>query len=240
VTALDDAKLAARRGAFEVKTIVARYPALALPIARRRHGEPVDPATEIVIEGFPRSGTSFAVAAFRRAQGRPVEIACHVHAPAQILEGVRRSLPVLLVVREPEATTVSFAIRNPHLTLRQALRAYLRFHEPLAPLRNRIVVGRFDEVTKDLGTVIDRVNERFGTSFARFEQTPESVDAVFAEIDEDYAKRLSGESFERAVARPSEHRDALKPRLEAAYRAPDLASLRSRAERAFARLTADA
>ena len=226
---------------FVAKTAIARSALLAPRLARlRHHGSVLGSGTEVVIEGFPRSGTSFAVAAFRRAQGRSVEVACHVHAPAQIVEGVRRSLPVMLIVRDPEATTVSFAIRNPELTLRQALRAYLRFHEPLVALRDRVVVGRFDEVTVDLGAVIDRVNQRFGTSFARFEQTPEAVASVFAEIDEDYAKRLSGESFERAVARPSERRDALKPQLEAAYRAADLASLRSRAERAFARLTADA
>ena len=55
--------------------LTAKYPSLALPIARRRHGVPVGPSTEVVIEGFPRSGTSFAVAAFRIAQRRPVEIA---------------------------------------------------------------------------------------------------------------------------------------------------------------------
>jgi hypothetical protein len=237
---MDKAMVAARRGAFELKTVVARYPALALPIAKRRHGEPVDDRTEIVIEGFPRSGTSFAVAAFRRAQGHPIEIACHVHAPAQIVEGARRRLPTLLIVREPEATCVSFAIRNPDLSMRQAVRAYVRFHEPLVSLRDRIVVARFEDVTSDLGGVIDRVNARFGTSFARFEHTPGSVDAVFAEIDEDYQRRLTGESFERAVARPSAFRGSLKPRLEAAYRARDLAALRSRAQRVFARLTADA
>ena len=45
-----------RRSVFELKTLVAQYPAIALPIARRRHGQPVDPATQLVIEGFPRTG----------------------------------------------------------------------------------------------------------------------------------------------------------------------------------------
>jgi len=45
------AKELIRRGVFEAKTIIARYPAIALPIARRRHGEPVGPDTDLVIEG---------------------------------------------------------------------------------------------------------------------------------------------------------------------------------------------
>lgn len=233
----DDLKAWARRGAFEAKTVIARYPALALPIARRRHGEPVDDRTEIVIEGFPRSGTSFAVAAFRRGQGRDVRIACHVHAPAQILEGARRAIPTVLIVREPEATCVSFAIRNPHLSMKQSIRGYLRFHEPLASVRRRIVVATFDEVTKDLGSVIERVNARYGTSYARYEHGETEDAAVFDEIDQDYKKRLSGESFDRAVARPSEARDAMKPKVAAAYRAGDVTALRQRAERIYARLT---
>jgi hypothetical protein len=236
VSAADELKAWARRGAFEAKTVIARYPALALPIAKRRHGEPVDDATEIVIEGFPRSGTSFAVAAFRRAQGRDVEIACHVHAPAQILEGARRKIPTVLIVREPEATCVSFAIRNPHLSMKQAIRGYLRFHEPLAAVRRRVVVATFDEVTKDLGSVIDLVNARYGTTYARYEHGEEADAAVFDEIDDDYKKRLSGESFDRAVARPSETRDAMKPKVAGAYRDEGVAALRHRAERIYARL----
>src|SRR6185295_14577267 len=151
----DLAKDWARRAAFEAKSVVARYPSIALPIAKRRHGEPVTDATEIVIEGFPRSGTSFAVAAFRRAQGRDVAIACHVHAPAQIVAGAKRKIPTVLIVREPEATCVSFAIRNPHLSMAQTIRGYLRFHEPLVSVRGEIVVATFAEVTKDLGSVIE-------------------------------------------------------------------------------------
>ncbi len=216
---------------------MARYPALAIPIARRRHGIPVGDDTQIVIEGFPRTGTSFAVTAFDIAQERSVRIACHVHAPAQVLEGVRRGLPALVIAREPEDTVLSFVIRNPHLGLRQALRGYLRFYEPLLPVRDRVVVGRFDEVTTDFGAVIRRVNERFATSFREFEHTEESARRVFEEIEGDYRGRLpEGEALERQVARPSEWRRRLKADLASAYRAPATRDLRSRAERAFGAL----
>ena len=236
MSGLDELKIWARRGAFEAKSVIARYPALALPIAKRRHGEPVDDATEIVIEGFPRSGTSFAVAAFRRAQGRDVAIACHVHAPAQILAGAKRGITTVLIAREPEPTCVSFAIRNPQLSMHQSIRGYLRFHEPLVGVRRGIVVATFAEVTADLGSVIDRVNARYGTTFARYERSAAEDAAVFEEIDDDYRKRVSGESFDRAVARPSEARDAMKPAVTAAYRASNVAALRRRAERVYAAL----
>ncbi len=223
-----------RRALFEIKTIVARYPALALPIARRRHGVPVGPDTEIVIEGFPRSGTSFAVAAFGLAQDRPVRVACHVHAPAQVVSGVRRSLPTLVITREPEATVLSFVIRNPHISMAQALRGYLRFYAPLLPYRRGFVVGLFGDVTSDFGAVIRRVNERFHTGFREFEHSEENVRICFEAIDEDYGRRLPpGPALERAVARPSELRDALKRSVQEGYRAVTLAGLRRRAEATY-------
>ena len=67
--------LVVRRAVFEAKTVVAKYPGVALPIARRRHGIPVGDDTELVIEAFPRSGMTFAVVAFEMAQTRRVRVA---------------------------------------------------------------------------------------------------------------------------------------------------------------------
>ena len=53
-----------KRALYEIKTMVGRYPRLAIPVARRRHGMPVGADTNLVIEGFPRSGLTFAVVAF--------------------------------------------------------------------------------------------------------------------------------------------------------------------------------
>lgn len=223
-----------RRAVYEVKTVVAEYPALAIPIARRRHGEPLGPGTRLVIEGFPRTSTSFAVAAFHLAQPAPVSVACHVHAPAQLIGAVRRGIPALVIVREPEETVLSFVIRNPHLSVEQALRGYLRFYEPLLGRRGALVVATFEQVTSDFGAVIRRVNERFGTRFAEFEHSRQNAARCLEEIDRGYRGWLPpGEALERQAARPSEWRAREKDRLRASYRAPGAEKLRLRAERVF-------
>lgn len=233
------AKDSLRRAAYEAKTVVARYPSLALPIARRRHGIPFGAETEIVIEGFPRSGTSFAVAAFHLAQHRPVNVACHVHAPAQVTAAVKAAVPALVVVREPEDTVLSFVIRNPHLTISQGVRGWLRFYEPLLRHAAAFVVGLFPAVTSDFGEVTRRVNRRFGTSFAEFEHTAENVRRCFREIDGDYERRVgTGPALERIVARPSEYRKEIKERMRGSYRSRSLSRLRSRAEEVYESYTA--
>lgn len=217
---------------YDLKTLVARYPPLALPLARLRrgHGEVVSRDTEIVIEGFPRTGSSFAVAAFRRAQGRPVRVAHHVHAPAQVMAAVRWGIPALVLIREPEDSALSLVIRNPEIPIAQALTGYERFYRPLLSRRHRFASATFDEVVEDFGKVIDRINERYGTGFARFEHTEENAASILAEIEEDYLTRdPPGELFERMVPRPSDRRLQLKEELRERYRHAALAGARARA-----------
>lgn len=226
---------------YGLKTVVAQYPLLSLPIARLRsgHGEVVARDSQIVIEGFPRTGSSFAVAAFRRAQGRSVKVAHHVHAPGQLMAAVRWEIPALVLIRQPEDTVLSFLIRNPEIPIRRALVGYERFYRPLLPLRDRLVVATFDEVVEDFGKVTARVNQRCGTGFALFEHTPESTASILAEIEEDYLTRDSpGERFERIVPRPSARRRQLKRQLRPDYRAATLAEARARAESVYERFLA--
>ncbi|MGH2682389.1 MAG: hypothetical protein ACRDIX_04060 [Actinomycetota bacterium] len=223
---------------YDLKTLVARYPAVALPVARLRrgHGVVVSRNTEIVVEGFPRTGSSFAVAAFRRAQDRPVEVAHHVHAPAQVMAAIRWGIPALVLIRDPEDCVLSLVIRNSDITVAKALAGYERFYRPLLPMRERFAAATFDDVVQDFGTVIDRVNERYGTSFARFHHTEESAASILAEIEADYLTRdAPGEHFERIVPRPSERRRRLKEELRERYRHPALAEARAWAESLYER-----
>jgi len=234
-------RLAAAR--WELRTVAGRYPAVALPILRmrRRPGQfltPVGPETEIVIEGFPRSGNTFAVAAFHEAQlPHDVQMAHHAHMPAQLLEGVRVGLPALLVIRTPADSVLSLAVRAPEIGVAGALRGWVRFHAPLLRLREAIVVATFEQVVTDLGAVVGRVNERFGTSFRPFANTPENVDATLGRIRAwDLNTFGDGAAADRGGGGPAESRAAMKDALRAAYERPALARTRSRAARIYAAL----
>ncbi len=218
---------------YEVKTLVAQHPVLALPVARRRgHGVLVNADTDILIEGYPRSANSFSVAAFELAQGRPVRIAHHVHAPAHVIAAARAGIPAIVLIRDPGDSVPEFVIAKPHVTIAQALRGYVRFYEPLMRHWDRFVVGRFQDVTTDFGAVIRRVNCRFGTDFREFQHTEENVRICFAAMERYWEGRIGrGPQLERVVGRPSAPRDRIKSELRRAYEAPHLARLRDRAER---------
>jgi hypothetical protein len=220
---------------YEAGSLLRRFPALYLPIARRRRrAEPLTSETELVVEGFPRSGNTFAVASFGAAQTRPVKLARHEHAAAQVIGAVRRDVPVVVLVRRPEDAVVSLAIQQPQLTVRQLLRSYVRFHRPLRPYLDRIVVATFDQVTTDFGEVTRRVNARYGTAFGVFDHTEDNARRSLEEIERRSRDRW-GQSLASELKRsaPSEVKDRVKAALQTRYAHPRLERLRARADDAY-------
>ena len=247
------------------RRVMARYPAIYLPLSRRRQPQStIGPETQLVIDGFTRSASTFAVVAFQLAQNDHVRVAHHLHAPAHLLAATRARLPTLMAIRPPRDTVLSAAIREPTVPISQWLRSYADFYRRLEPVLDRMVVASFESVTTDMGGLIDRVNERFATSFVRFEDSAESAEAVF-EIIEERARRpawqhllgeflsggLSWDEYRQAteevrvtspapevpesrVQRPSASREQSKRALNALYDGPDLDSARRNAERAYA------
>ena len=179
-----------RASRWSIRSRVAEHPRLYLPIARAKVPDAVlRDDTELLIEGFTRSAVTFATIAFQLAQRRPVRVAHTLHSVGHVRMAVRREVPSLVTIREPEETVLSAVVREPYLTLGGVLTAYTRFYTGIEPVRDRIVVGRFDSVVHDLGSVIRAVNERFGTSFDEFVHTEENVRRCY-EIIEDRARRV--------------------------------------------------
>ena len=138
----------------------------------------------LCIDGFPRSATTFAVAAFQLAQPRPIQVAHHSHAPAQLIAAARWRIPSLVTIRAPEQSVLSTAVYFPYLTVATALRSYIEFYEAIRPYREAFVVGEFSDITSRLDQVIRRVNARFGCDFAEYRNGPENDDIVFSVINQ--------------------------------------------------------
>lgn len=197
---------------YRAKHWLGRRPRLYHWIYRWRDGyvdRLVTDETDLCIEGFPRSANSFAVGAFEYAQDEKLSIAHHNHVPAPILNAVQRGLPTVVLIRDPVEAVISFralqlqtsdvsGTPSPQLALSypEQLRAWTAFYERIEFVREQVVVAPFERVIDDFGAVIDVVNERFGTAFARFEHTDATVETI------------RGSRGYHAL--PSERRDALK------------------------------
>jgi len=175
-------RLAGQRWALQ--SLWAGHPSY-LAYSRRRHPLAVlRPETEVVIEAYPRSANTFSAVAFQISQPRPVRLAHHLHAPAQVVAAARRGLPILLPVRHPRDCAISIAIRSPHVSMAEALDAYRRFHEAILPYRDACQVALFEDVTTDFGRVVEALNAKFGTGYVPFAHTAANVERVYALIEE--------------------------------------------------------
>jgi hypothetical protein len=240
-----------RRARLGVRATIKQSPTLYIPLARLRNGtndgvdlvesaspEAVRRDTELVLEAAGSSGNTFAVIAFRLAQARPVSVAHHLHAAAQIKRGVNRGIPTVVIVRNPCDVATSRVIRHPPITLEEALREWCDFYQAIDVARG-VLVADFTSVTADFGAIIDRVNRTFGTSFKRFEHTEANVKRVFKIMDEVYRRR-GGDDQKRMVARPVPEREAERLKLVDRYLGSELGDPRTRAEELYSHLTAEA
>jgi hypothetical protein len=163
--------------------------------------------TELVIEGFPRSGNTFAELAFRSAQPGPVRLAHHTHAPGQVLWAVAHGIPTLLLIRKPIDAVVSYVLRDPYVPPQRALADWIDFYRTLQSIRLRLTLATFEQVTSDFAQVVARLNAFYNVSFALPTTTVEATRRIFEEIEALHlAHRRSGVTDEMQVARPSPER----------------------------------
>ena len=191
------------------------------------------PRTSLVIEGFPRSGNTFSVAAFMVANGANHHIGRHLHGAPHVLRAARIGLPTVVLIREPRGAVLSYLIRRDTLSPDDALLEYLDFYRTALRVRGQFVVGLFDQVVSDFGSITDQVNRHFGTSFTRFEPTPANRDAAFAVVEEMNRLECRGEVLETHVGRPSAQRTQRKRELQASLDQPRTLTLLAAAEECF-------
>ena len=199
----------------------------------------VAPDTPVVIEGFPRSGNTFARRAFVMAQGEHFDatrIAHHIHVPAQVVQAARWQIPTLVLIRKPRDAVLSFALWDP-ISVDQALRYYISFYETSERYRDAYVLGLFEEITEDFGQVIKRINDKFGTSFSLFRHDEGNVGRVFADMDIYARERFGKKQWERKVFHPTVVKERMKREIEYDLANPKRAKLVAEAEAVYRRLT---
>ena len=149
--------------------------------------------------------------------------------PAQVIRAAQWSIPIFLLARKPTDAALSWVIRQPGVPIRQALKHYISFYEKAAEYRDALVVGFFEEVTRDYGTVLEWVNTKFGTGFSSFVHSEDNVKCVFDRIEEVH-RAMRGRLDEKVIAHPSAVKAGQKDALKKGLEAPEVRKLTTRAE----------
>ncbi|KLI63734.1 hypothetical protein AAV99_08390 [Aurantiacibacter marinus] len=155
-------------------------PALFFPFARLTgNRQLLDHDTELVVDGFPRSGNSFAEAAFLHSQrARGIALKSHAHSPAQILRAMDKGVAAVLLLRDPDDAVASMiaasGVDQPDIHYRD----YCAYYRPLKGREAGFVITPFALLLERFDLVVQAINARFGMALDTPEVHDEFVQSV--------------------------------------------------------------
>ena len=198
----------------------------------------VTPRTQVILDGFPRSANAYAEWAFRYANGEGVRLAVRLHSPRAVQVGVRYGIPTIVLVREPRSAVASWLQYKPGLEAVEAFDRYTHYYDAAQAVREHVVVAQFEEVVDDFGAVVERCNDRFGTSFEPYPGGARAEAWVRQRIESAWSDDETGEYAEHEVPRPSEDRPDAAEVLAGVLDDPAVQASLAAAEAAYGRFSA--
>lgn len=142
--------------------------------------------TEITIDGLQRSSNTFFTDIFMRANPE-TRVAHHLHCSGQIKKSIALGIPTVVIIREPVSAACAIHVLWPYISLRRALRAYVRYYSALSPADS--VIAFFDDITTKPDSVIDQINEQYGTQFHTSAQAGLGWDTFYDKKSSTYLSR---------------------------------------------------
>lgn len=152
---------------FSIKNLIINRESLYLPYSKFKSPYfTVNKNSDITIEGFMRSGNTYAYHQFIDVN-KNLNIAHHRHSNAQITFSLRNKIPTLLLIRNPIDVIVStYFFLHKRVPLKQIAKSWIKFHLPLISLKEKMVISDFDTTINNFGNSIEEVNNFYQTTFA--------------------------------------------------------------------------
>lgn len=183
----ESSPLITRRLKRQMRSVASTLPVIYIPMRRLRRGDTVvGPNTDLLLEGYPRCGNTWAEMAIRHAASRPLKMAHHSHAAAHVIYGLNLGIPTLVLYRDPVPAVRSLLAMNArNMTAKDAFDEYIRFYGAILRLpREKLSFASFEDVTRRVEQVIAHLRDRFGLPLSPFDANdPVEKAAVFAHMD---------------------------------------------------------
>lgn len=104
--------------------------------------------TDIVLEGFPRSGNSM-LRTYISLCNPGLQLAHHLHMVGQFTIARHLGIPSVLLIRNPADSVSSLLVADPTLSVEQATEWWVYYYRSLIPHRDRLLILPFDQVMSD-------------------------------------------------------------------------------------------
>ena len=179
-------------------------------LKRGRNREVVTRSTDLLVESFPRSGTTFMIAELTLA-APSLRIASHVHHQAHVQLAVRYGVPAFVLIREPMAACVSATVRlREQVPFIKMLRRWCEFYEAVEAVPGVTFVS-FESLTTAPNETVAGVMSIAGLSDRVVKEVSEQE--ALAEVEAMGIRRRRGERDPLKLSTPTAER---KAKIEAA------------------------
>lgn len=225
---------------FPLRSFFGKYPLLfyfLYGLVPKNRLLSVNRNTQLVIEGFPRSANTFAIAAFNQVQPTKLRIAHHMHVPAQIIRAVNWKIPTIILIRNPKDAVLSLVMYDSRISIPQALKCYVSFYKTIYVYRAKYVIASFEEVINNYSSTIEKTNHKFGTKFVSHTPNGSDLKSIFRKIESvgkiEAIRQGETKCSELNIARPSSTRVSLKRKLLQKLKEPQNHEILQAAEKIY-------
>lgn len=188
--------------------VLQRFPRLYISLARRRnpHRSLINESTDLLLEGFPRSGNTYLLSWLTLANPN-LRVASHLHSVSHARVALRQGVPVVILLRPPKEALASEYLnrlgRNESISLRNLLYRYRHFYSQAIRYADDVVFSPFECTTGHPEAVATAVWER--SKLGLTSNLTLSNNAVLEDVERLNTLHV-GDSNELTVARPSRSR----------------------------------
>lgn len=169
--------------------------------------------TQIVVEGWPRSGNTFLVFCLNflaEKENLNLKMAHHIHVPFQIKLGVQYGIKSVVLIRNPKDSISSLIIKRNKGSqidsdyIHFLLTSYIMFYNIILKYSDYIIIYKFEDVINKSVEVLDDLN--------LFNCYLKDID-FFEEYKSVLSKRLKVDRTGAEIALPTFEKDILKGRV---------------------------
>ncbi|NDY74289.1 hypothetical protein DO021_20600 [Desulfobacter hydrogenophilus] len=201
---------------WQLKTIVSSnflfFKYLIKPLSKHKELF-LNKGTNLIIEGYPRCGNTFCVAAFYYFSENNLSIARHRHEIGHVKHALFTGVPILIVFREPIEAISSFIVRE-GVSERFAVNFYIKFNSFILKNRDNLLLFDFNDIVNNIKGVVNCFSKKCGLTLIGFDNKGD-VDEI-KNIVIEMEKKDSGSDNVRSthVAYPNKSRDILKNKVK--------------------------
>jgi len=192
----------------------------------------VSKKTDLLIEGFGRSGSSFTADSFDISNNNNLSVVRNQKAITGVIKAAKYGIPVLMLIREPESVALSYKVMNPKLKFKNIILEYSNYYERAWHYNNSFITSTNDQSWERFDLLVKRLNANFNTDFSTSFDIKNLSDKVKKYQNEIYQRAYGNtlsESVKNTFNYPTSEKDKLKKRLISEYRDPKYKLLREEA-----------